>query len=125
MVLGVTVNLADSLSDLGLSAETVDWEVLSCNDMYSGELSELFMETYADKLNWIGLSVHQHLSEDLIEKYSDRVDWGLISEYQPLSEEFIERHKDDVLWELIHENKDVSEEFKKKHVRGTEIGRQM
>ena len=101
-------------------------------------MSESFIEEFANKVKWNGISETQDLSIPFIEKHKNDLDWGLlakhprkfeesfielhtsrwdwrnISEYQVLSESFIERHEFDVDWKTIFQYQELSDEFRKK-----------
>ena len=74
--------------------DLIDWSYIS---RYH-ELSEKFMDCYADCLNWMFIAEYQKLSEQYIEKRPNLIHWDIISCYQKLSEEFIERHADHLDW---------------------------
>lgn len=67
----------------------IDWEYIS---VYYNSLSEAFIEKFAERLNWIGISRYQKLSEPFIERNAERLDWEDISGFQSLSEPFIKKH---------------------------------
>ena len=75
------------------------------------ELSETFIEKYADKVDWTLISEYQELSETFIERHADKVNWRFISEYQKLSEGFIEKHAKSVDWHNISIRQQLSESF--------------
>ena len=52
-------------------------------------VSEDFIETFIDYVDWELISIYQDLSEAFIKKYVDYVDWRLISANQKLSEIFM------------------------------------
>ena len=79
------------------------------------ELSEEFIEKYADRVDWDCISKYQKLSEQFIERHKDKVNWYYISMYQELSEKFIEKHEDKVNWYYISMRQKLSESFIEKH----------
>lgn len=64
-------------------------------------LSEEFMETYANFLDWYEISIHQHLSEKFIRKFKHRVYWSSITRNQNLSEQFIREFTNFIDWHAI------------------------
>lgn len=67
-----------------------DW-----NAMSKRTHSDIFMETFADKLDWNELIMHNTMSMDFIRKNIDRLDIYLLARYQNLDEEFIREYADD------------------------------
>ena len=80
-------------------------------------LSEEFMETFQNYIDWYVISWHQLLSEDFIEKHQDKLNWKWISKRQCVSEKFIDKYKDKIVWNNLIQNDrlSISEEFIKKH----------
>ena len=74
-------------------------------------LSEEFIDSYADKVNWTWISKYQKLSEQFIEKFQEKVYWSEISWNQKLSEQFIEKFQDKVDWSEISCKQKLSEQF--------------
>lgn len=73
--------------------------------------------------DWSIISEHVQLSEDFIEKFADMVDWTRISEHQILSESFIERFADKVNWREISFNQQLSDRFVTKFYDKLDINR--
>lgn len=64
-------------------------------------MSETFLEKYAVKANkWEIVSYYQDLSEKFMEKFADKLNWNYISQKQHLSREFMIKHYDKLnpLW---------------------------
>lgn len=75
------------------------WGAISLNP----NISEIFIEKYANKVNWTSVSAIHKLSEDFIERHADKVDWEYISLNQTLSEKIIEKYANKVDWSCISE----------------------
>jgi len=92
--------------------DKVDWDNISCQQQH---LSEDFIREFQDKVNWMYVSAYQTLSEEFIREFQDKVNWVNISEYQTLSEDFIEEFQNKVYWQYIKwYQKDLSKGFNKK-----------
>lgn len=82
-------------------------------------LSEKFIEEYADKLDWNYLSFYQSLSESFVEKHIDKVNFENYIIKHIVSESFIEKHIDSltpICWYTIFNcYPTLSEEFKTKY----------
>jgi len=101
-------------------------------------LSEEFMTTFSDQLDWHNIFRHQKLSDDFIRKFSHKINphslflyqkmsevllkeillandyvnsWFHVSLYQKLSEDFIEKYHNCVDWRNISQFQVLSEEF--------------
>ena len=74
-----------------------DWWLYDSADCYAvtshQKLSENFLRTYKDNLNWSSVTKYQTMSEDFIKEMRDYVDWDLVLDYQKLSLEFISKMK--------------------------------
>ncbi len=81
------------------------------NIQYDETLSEDFIKTFKDDVNWCWLSTYKNLSEDFIREFADCVNWIYISEAQNLSENFIREFKDRVSWDKISKHQILSENF--------------
>ena len=92
-------------------ADKLDWDRIS----FKQKLSEPFIEKFADRVNWAGVSASQKLSEPFIAKYADKVEWNFISEHQTLSESFIEKYADNLEWRWISIEQKLSESFIEKY----------
>ena len=79
-------------------------------------LTEKFMRTYPEKINWNLACIHQDMSEEFIDEMQDYVNWKFISMYQDLSEEFIEKHSDKVDWNDILVCQELSHRFIVKNI---------
>lgn len=114
-----------------------NWDAISADP----NLSEAFIEEFADKLNWRMVSNRATLSEAFIEKHIDRLDmsailsrqkvseaflrknmasfkwndWKALSACQKLSEKFILEFADKINWTDITAGQDLSEEFMEKY----------
>lgn len=55
-------------------------------------LTETFIETHLDSINFSAISDSQKLTESFIEKHLDKLDVYYILKYQKLSQKFIEKH---------------------------------
>ena len=65
------------------------------------KMSETFLEKYAVKANkWEIVSYYQNLSEKFMEKFADKLNWNYISQKQHLSRKFMVKHFDklNALW---------------------------
>jgi len=89
----------------------LNWHYISCYR----KLSEEFIAKYEGKVIWLFISESQKLSEEFITKYRNKVDWHCISSCQKLSEELIEKHQDNVDWYAISQYQQLSENFIAKH----------
>ena len=82
-------------------------------------LSEKFIEEYADKLDWNYLSFYQNLSESFVEKHLDKVNFENYIIKHIVSEDFIEKHADSLIpvcWATIFNRyPTLLEEFKAKY----------
>jgi hypothetical protein len=85
----------------------LDWGKISSHQ----NLSEEFIEEFADKVDWVYISSYQKLSEKFIEKFQDKVNWLSISRKQVLSEDFIREFADKVRWSNISYSQNLSESF--------------
>ena len=103
----------ENLSDFFIEkfADKLDWDRIS----FKQKLSEPFIEKFADRVNWGGVSASQKLSEPFIAKYADKVEWNFISEHQTLSESFIEKYADNLDWRWISIEQKLSESFIEKY----------
>ena len=63
----------------------------------------LELQEMIEQNDWANISRYPELSEAFIEKYADKVNWRLISKYQKLSETFIKKHAKKVSWPHIVE----------------------
>jgi hypothetical protein len=87
------------------------------NDISNGfhslfELSEDFINFFAEDIGWYKISRNIKLNEKFIEENSDKVNWAMVSQFQNLSENFIERNYTRVSWSKISiGQKKLSEEF--------------
>ncbi len=79
------------------------------------DLSEQFMDKFADKLDWFGICVLENLSEKFIESHKDKIFRLPLCRYQILSEEFIENNLNLIDWAAISYSQVLSEKFIKKH----------
>lgn len=61
------------------------------------DLSEEFIEEFADKVNWKVISYRQKLSRRMIEKYADKLDWKYMIANQKFDQKFIEKHIEHIL----------------------------
>lgn len=70
------------------------------------KLSNRFIRTFSDNIDWFYISKFRTLSEDFIREFKDKVYWPYISKYQELTEDFIQEFKDQVYWPeiVIHQN---------------------
>lgn len=76
------------------------------------KLSEEFIETFDNYVDWTTVIRYQNLSEDFIRKYlDDKMFWPFTSQFQSLSENFIREFKDEVDWWNISENQILSWDF--------------
>lgn len=94
------------------NVEIISWHSISA----SQNLSEEFIEKFADRVNWYYISLCQKLSENFIERFVDRIDWCGISYRQQLSENFIEKFADKLDWYWISSRQNLSEEFIKRNL---------
>ena len=85
-----------------------DWEEIS----QQGDLSDEFIEQYADKLNWTALCYNQIISENILRKFKDKVNWETVCGGQILSLEFIREMADYVDWyEISSQWQNMDEDF--------------
>lgn len=75
------------------------------------KLSEEFIRSHADQVQWDAISIYQSLSEDFIREFSDRVNWKAISKYQSLSESFIREFSARIDWYSLRGPVNIVEEF--------------
>jgi hypothetical protein len=61
-------------------------------------LSDNFIRTFKQKLDWKWITAHQPLNENFIEEFQSYVDWNEISQSQNLSESFIREFQNKVNW---------------------------
>jgi len=86
-------------------------------------LSEEFMSTFSDKLNWDTIIFSQKLSDEFICKFSYKMRLGNLVLYQKLSEKFLEDHLNEIKnkgiwstgWSSICQYQKLSESFIEKH----------
>ena len=92
-----------------------DWRII----VQYQDLSEEFMNKYADKLGWFLILTNQNLSESFLKNHINEISknkyWHLVSRLE-LSEEFIDEHQDLLDWDqLAIFQHNLSEEFLEKH----------
>lgn len=82
---------------------------------YYCKLSELQLEKYLDRLDWLIVSSTSDLSESFIEKYYNKVYWPYVSIFQKLSEDFIVKWRDYIyVSALLNRNFKISKEDREK-----------
>lgn len=59
------------------------WTALSTDQ----NLTEKFIEEFADKVEWVAISAHQHLSVPFVIKWRNEVNWNNIFRYQEYDDE--------------------------------------
>lgn len=90
-----------------------EWHTVS----YRQNLSEAFIEKYADKVHWEYIFTHQTLSVPFLEKWGYKIPynnfWLMISQNQKLPIEFIRKNRDLIHWSNIAKNLtvEVAREF--------------
>ena len=91
--------------------ETIDAIVITqqpTSEFIEQSIIPRFTETYDA---WAWISAFPSLTEDFIDTYADKLDWEKISRCQKLSEKFIEDHIDLVHWDEIVKHQVLSPEF--------------
>jgi hypothetical protein len=61
------------------------------------------------------VSYHQTLSEEFMETQAEHLDWEVLTQTQDMSEEFMERNSDRILWKRVPLCQDISERFVEAH----------
>ena len=87
----------------------------------NGDLTEDFIEEFADKVDWHYICSCQDLSESLMRKYSDKLDWITVSRWQTLSEQFIEDFSQEINWHDISYGCAFSETFIEKYLNKLDL----
>ena len=85
--------------------------LINWTNVSSKDLSETFIDEFANYLDWVYISKYKTLSEDFIMKYKDKINWSCISRYQKLSENFIREFQNEVYWSFISQYQILSENF--------------
>ena len=78
-----------------------------------GVVPPIFMDTFADDLDWELLVKFQKIPEELLEKYSNRLNWKLVCIHQEMSEEFMINHQDKLSWKEVYYCQEYSDDFYK------------
>ncbi len=107
----------------------IDWNGLSSNSPYvlvnsteertfghafpssNFKLSEEFIRTFKDRVNWEQISYHQNLSENFIREFHERLNWNRLLGKQKLSEDFLREFHDRLDWNVVCVNQELSENF--------------
>lgn len=88
--------------------KTYDWTRVCTVE----NLSEEFMDMWADELDWLAVSQNQqHMSIDFINKHADRINWGAASKFLKLDENTIAENHHRVNWQKISMYQPLSEAF--------------
>jgi hypothetical protein len=62
-------------------------------------------EDFVKKINWYSISrTSQELSEEFIEEYADKLDWKCIAYFQKLTPEIIKKFSNRILWKDLCKN---------------------
>ena len=93
-----------------------NWDFISTYEF----LSEDFMRTFKDKLNWSVLFEWQRMSNSFIKENIDKIktkdDWFSVVFSQNLSEDFIDKYSDTLNWHTIFECQYLNAAFIEKHI---------
>ncbi|MGD1841924.1 MAG: hypothetical protein ACFB0B_13670 [Thermonemataceae bacterium] len=83
--------------------------------------SEKMLKKYSrhfDKACWLAIVQHQELSENFLQTFEQSIDWPSVAKYQRLSESFIEEYKYLLNWKDIRKyQKHLSDQYLAKHAK--------
>lgn len=122
-VLSAFADVSEAFIEKHMSDYPWDWSGLCSRSV---RLSEAFYDKYADKLDWLALSLHftQTYSMDFVERHKDDWDWDTIvyDRWNTLTPEFVERFEKEINWmelacrrDLLIRYRGFTEEFFEKN----------
>lgn len=65
---------------------------------------------------WTNICEHQDLSEEFIEEFAEKVDWKAVSYKQKLSKEMMHKYADKLEWRYIISNQNIDQKFVEEHI---------
>lgn len=87
------------------------WTNLSSNP----NLTETFIETYKDKINFSSLSKNKNLTETIAKKYISKLDFVKLSKNKNLSNEFFDMNSHHIVWDAFSRYNLITCWFYEKH----------
>ena len=107
--------LTTILSHPDCDTRTID-EIIIHQKPSTKFIEDNIIPTFDENYNaWTLISIWPDLTEEFIDTYADKLSWEHISRCQNLSEEFIDAHSDLVHWDEIVKHQHISSDFMLKY----------
>ena len=87
--------------------DSLNWKMVSCTQT----LTTSFMREMQDHIDWVAVSMYQELDEEFMEEFQDKLDWVILCRTMIFPERLIRKFKDRFNWRILCVHQSLSEEF--------------
>ena len=88
----LTTNNKRNMKFLREFQDYVNWDIISNNFVFTGDLTYNFFEDFKDKLDWHTISKWNYIAEDFIDMFHKKLDWNVLSSIQFLTPYLIDKY---------------------------------